>query len=60
MTLWRYRNECIIIIIIITHVHGQIQDIAAQAVGQSVDGVHADLNTNGQSRLPVDAVHDQA
>ena len=58
-TLWRYRNDCIIIIII-THVHGQIQDIAAQAVSQSIDGVHADLNTNGQSRLPVDAVHDQA
>ena len=36
----------------------QLQDLVAETVRQSSAGVNADIGTNGQSRLPVDAVHD--
>jgi len=36
----------------------QLQDLAAEAVRQSVAGIDADVGADGQSRLPVDAVYD--
>ena len=41
-------------------VYCQVQDITAEAVCQSSDGVDKDFNTNGHAWLPVNAVHDQA
>jgi len=41
------------------NIYLQVQDIAAEVVRQSIDGINKNVNTNGHARLPVDAVHDK-